>query len=154
MQSESASYSLGRRAFLVASTGIAITLTGCSKLNPRSTSADDKALLQVLADKQEILSELEALALQRSDLAPTVTQVAEQTKIHIGALLEFLSSNTEPSMKPIPVSGIPLSQLLNNKAADHAAKAIDLKNADASRILIQICASESVQATQLLGLGA
>lgn len=90
----------------------------------------------------------------RSDLTPVFASITEQTNAHLNALTELLDGKLQPMESPTPSPNLLLSQLLVAKANEHATKSIQVSSPETSRVLIQICASENVQAGLLSGLAA
>lgn len=154
MQSAIATHVLGRRAFLVTLTGSAIALSACAKIGSKSISADEIILNEFYRDKLEILSAISMQVSTRSDLTPVFASITEQTNAHLNALTELLDGKLQPMESPTPSPNLLLSQLLVAKANEHATKSIQVSSPETSRVLIQICASENVQAGLLSGLAA
>lgn len=147
-----ASAKLGRRTFIFMLAGTTLALTACSNLKSPSISSDELALREIALDKQQIISALTQLQTQRPDLELVLQSVLEQSKTHLLAIAELLSTADSPSPSAFPPPTDSLQQLLNSKAISHASTALEISDFAIARIVIQISASESVHAVQLGGV--
>jgi hypothetical protein len=127
-------------------------ISGCASPLSFRPNSDELALNQAVNDKQEILSAITLLKTQRPDQLSTLQLAEDQSKTHVLALEELGAAFDTNSQSASPLPPTTLSGLVAGHATTHAASALKLTNPNSMRILIQICASESVLASQLAAL--